>query len=71
MEGIKKQKELSKEDVINRIGFIKQQAAIRENNDFKIPELNNLVQKIMQGKKDPQEALDEAMEILQSKQDYR
>lgn len=64
------QKTLSLEDTIGEIEIIKQNCATMGANDYEIPTLNGLIASLRAGQLDPQTALEQAHQILGSKQDY-
>ncbi len=61
---------LAVEETIRKIEFIKQQVAVEGANNYEIPELNNLLEKVKAGDISPEQGLREAEIIQESKNSY-
>lgn len=49
---------------------IQQEVAVMGSNDYEIPALNKLIERLKKGEISPEKALADAKEIRSSKQDY-
>jgi len=64
------EKIISRDEAMAEINFIMQECSVMGANDSEIPTLNRLIKEIEAEEIEPAEALRQAYEIRNSKQDY-